>query len=190
MPAVIVPAACPPPQCNVAVADVGQLVDALAAYHASFEQAFRRPEQHARAAVYLNGLASDLPRKTTERIALTQGVNVRDLQHFIGQSHWSCPSRTGCGRRPTKLRLRYPYQRSRRVDAIARRIPSQNWQPYLIKEGSKGPIICAFAFVRVGVVRKGLPGATVRLVIRRNLEQPSEVSFYLSNALASCELQT
>jgi hypothetical protein len=35
---------------------------------------------------------SDLPRKTTERIALTQAVNVRDLQHFIGQSHWSCPS--------------------------------------------------------------------------------------------------
>ena len=27
-------------------------------------------------------------RKTSERIELTQGVNVRDLQHFIGQSQW------------------------------------------------------------------------------------------------------
>ena len=37
---------------------------------------------------YLQGLLSDLPRKTTERMALEQGVNVRTLQHFIGQSPW------------------------------------------------------------------------------------------------------
>src|SRR3954462_8567566 len=90
MPPVIVPAPCPPPHCNLAPQDVEQFVDALAAYHAAFAQAFHRPEQRAWTAVYLNGLLSDQPRKTTERIALTQGVNVRDLQDFIGQSAWSC----------------------------------------------------------------------------------------------------
>jgi hypothetical protein len=60
----------------------------------------------------------------------------------------------------------------------------------VIKEGSKGPIICAFAFVPLSVVPDGLPAASVWLLIRRNLEQPSELKFYLSNAPASCEKQT
>jgi SRSO17 transposase len=37
---------------------------------------------------FRNGLLSEQSRKTSERIALTQGVSVRDLQHFIGQSTW------------------------------------------------------------------------------------------------------
>lgn len=353
MPPVIVPAPYPPPQCNLAPSDVEQFVSALAAYHSYFAEAFRRPEQRNWAAVYLNGLLSEQPRKTSEPIALTQGVNVRDLQHFIGQSAWrtapllarhqllladtlgaadgvvlvdesgvvkqghdsvgvapqycgavgkvancqvgvylgyasqhgytlvdgqlyvpqswfaddhsavrahcgipddlsfqtkpelaltllrqlvergvlpfqwvaadalygdtpafldgvhdlgkwyfvevACdtrvwwrrpqvyvPERSRRGRRPTKARLRYPYQCPRRLDAIVRRIPARLWQPYLIKEGSKGPLICAFAFLRVSVVRSGLPGATVWLVLRRNLEDPSDVKFYLSNAPAAC----
>lgn len=357
MPSVIVPAACPPPTCNLAARDVEQFVDALAAYHASFAEAFRRPEQLRWSEVYLQGLLGPESRKTTERIALTQGVSVRDLQHFIGQSAWATepviarhqqlvaqtlgtpdavvlvdesgvlkqgtesvgvtpqycgavgkvancqvgvylgytsshghtlldarlylpenwfaaelaarralcgipedvsfqtkpalalallqsllrrgqvpfqwvaadalygdtpafldgvaelgkwyfvevacstqlwwrtpelyvPEWSGRGRRPTKLRLRYPYQRPHRVDAIARRIPQRLWQRYVIKEGSKGPIVCAFAFVRMRVVRDGLPATAVWLVIRRNLENPSEVKFYLSNAPASCALVT
>ena len=89
MPVAIVPAPCPPPTCNLAPRDVEAFVDALAIYHATFADAFRRPEQDQWAQVYLRGLLDDLPRKTTERIALTQGVNVRDLQHFIGQSAWA-----------------------------------------------------------------------------------------------------
>ncbi len=352
MPTVIVPAPSPPPVCNLAPRDVEQFVAALAAYHAYFAPAFRRPEQGMWAAVYLNGLLSDQPRKNTERIALTQGVNVRDLQHFIAQSTWrsepvivrhqhliadtlgaadgavlidesgvvkhgqdsvgvapqycgavgkvancqvgvylgyasatgytlvdarlyvpepwfaddhaeqralcgipddltfqtkpdlalillrdavdrgglpfqwvavdalygdtpafldgvaalgkwyfaevACSTRvwwrqgqvvvptwSGRGRRPTKMRLRYPHQHARRVDAIVRRIPPQCWQRYVIKEGSKGPIICDFACVRVSGVRDGLPGTPIWLVIRRNVDDPREIKFYLSNAPAS-----
>jgi SRSO17 transposase len=336
---------------------VEQFVDALAAYHACFAEAFRRPEQLRWSAVYLQGLLGPENRKTSERIALTQGVSVRDLQHFIGQSAWATepvidrhqqlvaqtlgapagvvlvdesgvvkqgndsvgvapqycgavgkvancqvgvylgyssahgytlldarlylpeawlaaeaalrraqcgipedvtfqtkpelalemlqalvrrnhlpfdwvaadalygdtpafldgvaalgkwyfvevacstqvwwrppelyvPEWSGRGRRPSKLRLRYPFQRPRRVDAIVRRIPQRLWQRYVIKEGSKGPLICEFAFVRVRVVRDRLPGQLVWLVIRRNLSNPSEVKFYLSNAPASCPLAT
>ena len=357
MPAIIIPAPSPAPVCNLSTRDVEQFVEALATYHADFAAAFRRPEQASWAGVYLNGLVSDLPRKTTERIALMQQVNVRDLQHFIGQSAWAhapviahhqqlvadtlqttdgvllidesgvpkqgtdsvgvapqycgalgkvancqvgvylgyasakgytlldarlylpelwfadehaelrtacgipddvtfqtkpelalsllretvernklqfqwvaadalygdtpafldgvaalgkcyftevacstavwqqqpevyLPTRTGRGRRPSKLRLRDREQRPQRVDAIARGLEQQVWQPYLIKEGSKGPLLCDFAFVRVSVVRQGLPGPRVWLVVRRNLDDPSEVKFYLSNAPASCGLAT
>jgi len=36
----------------------------------------------------LERLVSNLGRKTTERIALEFSENVRDLQHFMGQSPW------------------------------------------------------------------------------------------------------
>jgi SRSO17 transposase len=88
MPDQIVAETCPAPTCNLSAQDVEGFVEELAAYHALFEPAFRRLEQHQWGGVYLKGLLSDLPRKTTERIALTLGFNVRDLQHFIGQSRW------------------------------------------------------------------------------------------------------
>ena len=44
--------------------------------------------------------------------------------------------------------------------------------------------------MRVSVVRVGLPGSTVWLVLRRNIDDPSEVKFYLSNAPATTELCT
>jgi SRSO17 transposase len=319
--------------------------------------AFRRPEQAAAAHVYLHGLLGEQPRKTTERIALTQGVNVRDLQHFIGQSRWSIepviarqhqliadtlgdpdgvviidesgvvkqgtasvgvapqycgavgkiancqvgvylgycspkgytladgrlfvpeawfddahadarsacgipedvtfqtkpevalallqdavrrgslpfrwvavdalygdtpafldgvaaldkwyfaevacsthvwverpevalPVWSGRGRKPTRLRLRVGEPRAQRVDAVLDRLPAQAWTRHVIKEGSKGPISCAFAAVCVTEVREGLPGKSVWLVARRNVDDPTEVKFYLSNAPATTPLAT
>jgi SRSO17 transposase len=352
-----VPPPTPPPVCNLAPRDVEEFVDAFAAFHAHFTPAFRRPEQAAAADIYLHGLLGEQSRKTTERIALTQGVNVRDLQHFIGQSRWpiepvvarqqlliadtlgdpdgvviidesgvvkqgtasvgvapqycgavgkiancqvgvylgycsptgytladgrvflpeawfddahadlrkacgipddvtfqtkpelalallqdavrrgslpfrwvavdalygdtpafldgvaalrkwyyaevACATRvwltapmvevpawSGRGRKPTRLRLAPGQPGAQRVDAVMDRLPLQVWTRHVIKEGSKGPIICDFAALRVTVVRDGLPGPTVWLVIRRNVDDPAEVKFYLSNAPATTPLRT
>ena len=65
-----------------------QCLAELEAYLALFEPAFGRVEQFRRSQVYLKGLLSDLERKTTERIAPEFSENVRDLQHFMGQSPW------------------------------------------------------------------------------------------------------
>jgi SRSO17 transposase len=94
------------------------------------------------------------------------------------------PKWSGRGRRPTRLRLRTPGDRPSRVDALVERIPNQCWTRATIKEGSKGPIMCDFAFLRVTEARGGLPGPQVWLVIRRNVEDPTEIKFYLSNAPA------
>lgn len=357
MPHLIVPAPTPSPVCNLAPRDVEQFVSALATFHAYFAPAFRRPEQAAWADTYLQGLLGSQARKTSERIALTQGVNVRDLQHFIGQSQWliepvvarqqqliaqtlgdpdgmvlidesgvlkhgtasvgvapqycgavgkvancqvgvylgyasrhgytlaasrlflpeawfdaahtelraqcsipadvtfqtkpelalmlledavrrdmlpfqwvavdalygdapafldgvaalgkwyfaevACstqvwrqppvievPAWSGRGRQPTRLRLRAGEPHPQRVDAVMDDLAPQTWTRHVIKEGSKGPLICDFACVRVSVVREGLPGSTVWLVVRRNVDDPSEVKFYLSNAPATTELCT
>jgi SRSO17 transposase len=60
-----------------------------------------------------------------------------------------------------------------------------------IKEGSKGPIVCEFAFVRVNEAQDGLPKGRQWLIIRRNLDDPTVVKYYLSNApetIATTEL--
>ena len=69
-----------------------------------------------------------------------------------------------------------------RVDALVALIPPKGWTTATIKEGSKGPIVCNFAFLRVIEARKNLPGPEVWLIIRRNLDDPSVVKFYFSNA--------
>lgn len=342
----------PEPECDLSPKEVEQLLEELETYHEMFIPAFRRPEQARWSKVYLSGLLGDAPRKTIERIALDLDVNVRTLQHFIGQSQWqnepvtaihqrlvgealgeedgvalidesgmlkqgknsvgvahqycgsvgkvansqvgvylgyasskgysgidhrlfvpeqwfteeyadkraACgvpedlafetkpeiavdllrkaiqrgglpfnwvaadalygdsphfrdsvdemgkwyftevrcstlvwqrrpqvcvPEWSGQGRRPTRLRLRTPNNRPSRVDDLVRRIPEKAWTRAVIKEGSKGPIVCDFAFLRITEARGGLPGPDVWLVIRRNVEDSSEIKFYLSNAPTS-----
>jgi len=94
---------------------------------------------------------------------------------------------SGKGRKPTKQRLKTPANAAYRVDALLLRLPKTAWTRVTIKEGSKGPIVCDLAFVRVNEARDGLPGARQWLIIRRNLDAPTVVKFYLSNAPETIE---
>ena len=44
------------------------------------------------------------------------------------------------------------------------------------------PSVCDFAFLRIIEARANLPGPEVWLIIRRNLDGPTEIKFYFSNA--------
>ena len=345
---------CPPPEWNLAEEDIHQMVDELERYYQDFEPAFERCDQAAHGWVYLKGLLSDLPRKVTERIALRFGMNVRSLQHFIGQSPWSregilqrhqarvvetlgeedgvilvdesgmvkqgqhsvgvarqwcgsvgkvansqvgvylgyasrkghsfldarlyipeewfeethqvprqmcgvpkersyqtkpeialellahalergelpfqwvaadelygdspafrdgiaafdkwyfvevrcttriwlerpevgVPTWKGRGRRPTRIRLRTPQQTPIQVNELIQQLPGAAWVRARIKEGTKGPLVCDFACLRVIEVRDGLPGQELWLIIRRNLEDPTEIKYYFSNAPANID---
>ena len=95
------------------------------------------------------------------------------------------PEWNGHGRHPTRLRLRHPSDRPTQVNQLAAGIPKAGWTCAIIKEGSKGPIICDFAFLRLTESRGNLPGPEVWLIIRRNLEDPSVLKYYFSNAPAT-----
>jgi SRSO17 transposase len=97
------------------------------------------------------------------------------------------PPWSGKGRKPTRKRLKTLSNRPYRVDELLRRLPKTAWVRGMVKEGSKGPIVCDFAFVRISEARQGLPGPRVWLVIRRNVADPSEVKFYFSNAPETIE---
>jgi SRSO17 transposase len=97
------------------------------------------------------------------------------------------PAWSGNGRKPTKQRLKTPANACYRVDELLWRLPKTAWARVTIKEGSKGPIVCDVAFVRVNEARDGLPGLRQWLIIRRNLDDPTVVKFYLSNAPETLE---
>ena len=92
------------------------------------------------------------------------------------------PAYSGKGRKPTKLRLKTPSNAPYRVDRLATCLPKSAWKRTTIKEGSKGPLVCDVVMVRVTEARDGLPGPRLWLVIRRNVADPSDVRYYLSNA--------
>jgi SRSO17 transposase len=92
------------------------------------------------------------------------------------------PEWTGHGRRPTRLRLSNPSQRPISVGQLVKQIPKRDWIQAVIKEGSKGPIVCDFAFLRVTESRGNLPGTELWLIIRRNLVDPSVIKYFYSNA--------
>jgi SRSO17 transposase len=94
------------------------------------------------------------------------------------------PAWKGRGRHPTRLRLCNPSQKASTVQQLVTHLPPLAWTRATIKEGSKGPIICDFAFLRVIESRASLPGPQVWLVIRRNVDDPTELKFYFSNAPA------
>ena len=97
------------------------------------------------------------------------------------------PPWSGKGRKPRRQRLKTPSNAPYRVDELLWRLPKEAWTRMIIKEGSKGPIVCDVAFVRVNEARDGLPGARQWLVIRRNLDDPTIVKYYLSNAPETLE---
>src|SRR5258708_39896415 len=77
-------------------ADLAEVGEELARYHARFAPLFARREQRAWAAVYLRGLLiADVPRKNVEAMALRllgagpqAARQVRALQQFIGEGAW------------------------------------------------------------------------------------------------------
>jgi len=92
------------------------------------------------------------------------------------------PPWKGRGRRPTRLRLKNPPQKALQVNELAQQLPAETWVRARIKEGAKGPLVCDFACLRAFEVRDSLPGQELWLVLRRNLEDPTEIKYYFSNA--------
>jgi len=99
------------------------------------------------------------------------------------------PPWSGHGRPPTRLRLSDTRKHPIPVQQLVQKIQKQAWVRAVIKEGSQGPLMCDFAFLRVTESRGGLPASELWLIIRRNLDDPTEIKFYFSNAPISTPLQ-
>ena len=91
------------------------------------------------------------------------------------------PAWSGHGRKPTRLRLVTGEPEAQSVAGVAAQLPAKQWQRYVIKEGTKGPITADFVALQVVNSRNNLPGQAVWLICRRDVTT-AELKFYLSNA--------
>jgi len=80
------------PKMALAIQDITHLVEALRDYHGLYSPLFQRREQRQAAYTYLQGLLSELPRKSIEPMVLAlEGVNpnaVRAMQAFMSAGTW------------------------------------------------------------------------------------------------------
>jgi SRSO17 transposase len=86
------------------------------------------------------------------------------------------------GRPRIRARVRLDAPPAQELRELAARLPKAKWQRLTIQEGSKGPLVADFAWLRVTTVRNRLPGPRVWVIFRRSLSDPTEIKYYLSNA--------
>ena len=105
---------------------------------------------------------------------------------WVGAPKVETPSPGALGRPCKHPRLAPGEAKAQELAQVAARLPAKAWQPYTIKEGSKGPIEARFAFVRVTRARRGRPGAPAWAVFRRGTGETKELKVFLSNAPETC----
>jgi len=76
----------------------------------------------------------------------------------------------------------------RSVAAVAAALPPESWRNVQVRAGAKGPLVFAFAAVRVWAVRHGQAGPAIWLLVRRSLEATPEIKYYVSNGDAATPL--
>jgi len=91
--------------------------------------------------------------------------------------------RRGRGRKVPRLASGSRPARSVETLLKDRVLRDQPWQPWRVKDGEKGPMVweCKHTFITVKD-ENGLPGERLHLVIARNVLDPKEIKFFLSNA--------
>ena len=96
------------------------------------------------------------------------------------------PGRGVLGRPRTKPRVSRQAPPPRELRELAVGLPKTAWSRHLVKEGSQGPLLYDFAFLRVTTRRAALPGPRVWAIFRRKRGKVPEFKFYLSNAPTTC----
>jgi SRSO17 transposase len=76
------------------------------------------------------------------------------------------------------------------VRLLAQTLPAKAWRTVQLREGAKGPLVFAFARMRVWSVRHRHAGPQIWLLFRRSLEPVPEVKCYVSNAEPDTPLET
>lgn len=77
-----------------------------------------------------------------------------------------------------------------RVSEMAAALPAETWQRLAVGQGEKGPRTYDWAAVRVVEKRGPVPGPDAWLLVRRSVNDPTELAYYLSNAPAETTLSS
>ena len=93
--------------------------------------------------------------------------------------------RNGRGRGRKVPRLASGSPPAQRVDGMlgTPRLRDRTWQRFHVKDGQKGPMVWECKHIMITVKdADGLPGERLHLVVARNVLEPAEIKFFVSNA--------
>lgn len=106
----------------------------------------------------------------------------------------SRPYRRGRGRGRRRPRLVAGSRKALSVGDLLKyssALRDKKWVKYRVKEGSKGPMVWEVKHARITVKdENGLPGRRYHLVVARNVLDPDEVKFFISNAPPETKVTT
>jgi SRSO17 transposase len=134
-----------------------------------------------------------------------RGLSSRD-QNYVGEvprsfAAWLDPPRVvtrryrrnGKGRGRKVPRLASGSPPTRRVDELLndKRLSDQPWKRFHVKDGEKGPMVweCKHTMITIKDAQ-GLPGQSLHLVVARNVLEPDELKFFVSNGPMETRLET
>lgn len=104
------------------------------------------------------------------------------------------PFRRGRGRGRKTPRIVAGSRPSQTVEQLLQRHPAmkaQDWQRWRVKDGEKGPMIWEIKHVRFHLQGPGgLPGPVWHLAVARNVLDPTEMKFFVSNARPEASVGT
>jgi SRSO17 transposase len=128
-------------------------------------------------------------------------------QKFVGEVHKDFTAWTEAPRTTERPYRRGGRGRSRRTPRVAAgsRVPmsvgnmmryhrplrEQQWQRYRIKDGTKGPMVWEIKHLLIYPKNEeGLPAAPYHLIVARNVLDPKEIKYFVSNAPPETSVQT
>jgi SRSO17 transposase len=133
-----------------------------------------------------------------------RGLSARE-QRFVGEVPrnvvgWLKPPhvvtrpfrRRGGGRGRKIPRLAGGSTPARRIDELLERgeLRDQRWQRWRVKDGEKGPMIWEIKHCRFTPKGKdGMPGEPMHLIVARDVLDPKEIKFFVSNAPPETSIQ-
>jgi SRSO17 transposase len=101
--------------------------------------------------------------------------------------------RNGKGRGRKVPRLASGSPPIRRVDELLndKQLVDQPWKRFHVKDGEKGPVVweCKHCMITIKDAQ-GLPGQRLHLVVARNVLEPEELKFFVSNGPIEIRLET
>jgi SRSO17 transposase len=101
--------------------------------------------------------------------------------------------RNGKGRGRKVPRLASDSPQPRRVDELFndKRMSDLPWKPFHVKDGQKGPMVRECKHVMITVKdAHGLPGERLHLLVARNVLEPLELKFFVSNGPKETRVET
>lgn len=106
----------------------------------------------------------------------------KNTRCWLAEPETYIPQPSGRGRPGTNPRLVPGASAAQTVEQIAAQVRDDEWETHALRPAAKGFILAQIAATRIYPSRNGLPGEPCWFIIRRRLDEPTDIQYFFSNA--------